>query len=302
MHGAQPVSLTDLSPERLQGLSPQLRRAARYVVENPGDVATRSQRRVAEISKLPAPTFSRLAHSVGLETYDQLRDLCRADVLRNRTVLADRAQALVDENRLGEASLLERHVAAATRNMQRLTDRVDPDRLTAVAQILANADRVVLIGEMSARALVDYACYLANMSLTGWKVLGRAGENLSAELAVLGPGDACIATSISPYATRTVDMAQHVAECGVPVIALTDNAMSPLASLAEHSFFVGTDSPQFFPSHVPSMVMIETLVDLVIRERGAQAQHHIAAVERQNHKLSEYWQDGPAGKQRGQHQ
>jgi hypothetical protein len=33
---------------------------------------------------------------------------------------------------------------------------------------------------------------------------------------------------------------------------------------------------------------------MVIRERGVQALQHIAAVERQNHKLNEYWRDGPA--------
>ena len=293
----RPVRLRDLTPERLEALSPKLRRAARFVVENPGDIATRSQRYVADVAKLPPPTFTRLAHAVGLDSYDMLRDLCREDLLASRTVLADRAQALVEAPTEGHADLLSRHAGATMRNLQALLDRIDATQMAQVATCLAQANRVVLVGEMSARGLVDYASYVANMSLTGWKVLGRAGESLSAELAVLGPGDACIVSSISPYSTRAIDTARHVADCGVPVIAITDNALSPLASLADHYFLVGTESPQFFPSHVPSMVFFETLVDMVIRERGAQAQHHIAAVERQNHKLKEYWQDGPAGKE-----
>ncbi|MEL7012083.1 MAG: MurR/RpiR family transcriptional regulator [Pseudomonadota bacterium] len=296
MGHAPPLRLDDLTPERLQRLSPQLRRAARFVVERPGDIATRSQRYVAEAADLPAPTFTRLAHAIGLQSYDHLRELCREDVLPKRTVLADRAQALVRPDDSDEASLLQQHAAAVMHNVQTLVDRMDPAKLADAAQLLARARRVVLIGEMSTLGLAEYASYIANMSVTGWSVLGRTGDSLSSELATLGPQDACIAASMSPYSSRAVEIAGHVTRCGVPLIAITDNALSPFGPIAQHSFFVGNESPQFFPSHVPSLLVFETLLDMVIRERGAEAQNHIAAVERQNHKLNEYWRDGPARK------
>ena len=175
--------------------------------------------------------------------------------------------------------------------MQRVVEQTDPDRLTNAAQLLADARRVVLIGEMSARGLMDYVSYMANMSLTGWKVLDRASDSLSSELAFLGSKDACIVTAVSPYSTRSLKIVRHIVEAGIPVVAITDNALSPLVSLADHSFFVATESPQFFPSHVALMVVLEVLIDMVIRERGIEAQKHIAAVERQNHILNEYWQE-----------
>ena len=293
MSQAYPVKLMDLSSERLQALSPQLRRAARFIVEHSGDVATRSQRHISAVSQLPAPTFTRLARAVGLQSYDQLRDLCREDVLRNKTILADRAKSLITEvnEYAEEPSLIARHAASAIHNLQRVVEQTDPDRLTNAAQLLANARRVVLIGEMSARGLMDYVSYMTNMSLTGWKVLDRASESLSSELAFLGSKDACIVTAVSPYSTRSLKIVRHIVEAGIPVVAITDNALSPLVSLADHSFFVVTESPQFFPSHVALTVVLEVLIDMVIRERGIEAQKHIAAVERQNHKLNEYWQE-----------
>ena len=293
MSQAYPVKLMDLSSERLQALSPQLRRAARFIVEHSGDVATRSQRHISAVSQLPAPTFTRLARAVGLQSYDQLRDLCREDVLRNKTILADRAKSLIAEvnENAEEPSLISRHAASAIHNLQRVVEQTDPDRLTNAAQLLADARRVVLIGEMSARGLMDYVSYMANMSLTGWKVLDRASESLSSELAFLGSKDACIVTAIHPYSTRSLKIVRHIVEAGIPVVAITDNALSPLVSLADHSFFVVTESPQFFPSHVALTVVLEVLIDMVIRERGIEAQKHIAAVERQNHKLNEYWQE-----------
>lgn len=294
MGHAPPLRLEDLTPERLKSLSPQLRRAARFIVERPGDVATRSQRHIARAADLPAPTFTRLAQAIGLHSYDQLRDLCREDVLPKKTTLADRAQAVVSSPAREDLPLVEQHAAAMMQNLEAVVDRIDHVSLSDAARLLARARRVVVIGEMSARGLVDYAAYVANMSVTGWNVLGRMGETLGFELANLGPEDACVVVSMSPYSARAVDMAQHVADCGVPVIALTDNALSPLSAMANHRFYVGTNSPQFFPSHALSMLVFETLLDMVIRERGAEAQEHIAAVERQNHKLNEYWRDRPA--------
>ena len=215
------------------------------------------------------------------------------NLLRNKTILADRAKSLIAEvnENAEEPSLIARHAASAIRNLQRVVEQTDPDRLTNAAQLLADARRVVLIGEMSARGLMDYVSYMANMSLTGWKVLDRASESLSSELAFLGSKDACIVTAVSPYSNRSLKIVRHIVEAGIPVVAITDNALSPLVSLADHSFFVVTESPQFFPSHVALMVVLEVLIDMVIRERGIEAQKHIAAVERQNHKLNEYWQE-----------
>lgn len=295
MDRAPPVSLSDLTPERLQGLSPQLRRAARFLVENPGDIATRTQRHVSEAADLPAPTFTRLAQAVGLRSYDQLRDLCRNDILQKRTRLADRARKSVDAEAVAETPLVYQHAEAAIRNVQVLADRIDASEMMRAAQLLAKARQVVLVGEMSMRPLADLAAYIANMSLTGWKVLGSTCETLSSELAVLGSQDACLVASISPYSNQAIRTAQRVKECDVSIVAVTDNVLSPLAALADHKFFVNTESPQFFPSHVPAMVVFETLLDMVIRERGTEAQKHIAAVERQNHKLDEYWRENTAG-------
>lgn len=276
----------------MRPLSPQLRRAARFVVENPDDVAMRSQRQVAQVADLPAPTFTRLARAIGFDSYDGLRDLCRRGVMQNQTMLADRARAMVRAD--SAMPFVERHATATIRNTQALIDQIDQEALAEVSKLLAQANRVVLIGELSARGVVDYACYIANMSLTGWKVLGRDGESLSSELASLETGDACLVLSNNPYANRAVEMARSVAECDVPVIAVTDNALSPLTEVARTSFFVGTQSPQFFPSHAAVTVFFEILVAMVIKQRGERARQRIAAIERQNHKLNEYWQDGPA--------
>lgn len=285
--------LKDLTPDRLQDLSPQLRRAARYVVEHPGEVATRSQRFVARTANLPAPTFTRLAHAIGYDSYDDLRETCRLDVLNKRTVLAEKAQALVNSD--GQQSdFATRLAAAAIRNTEALIAALDQNDLENAVQKLATARTVALVGVMSARPIVEYAMYLANMSLPGWIVPGRSGYGMASDLAGLGHGDVAIVFSIEPYAKQTIEIARTLSKQGTYVIALTDNRLSPVAEHAQLCFCIDTQSPQFFPSHVAAMVFFEIIIGMIIQTKGTEAQERIAAVERQNHTLGEYWQDKPA--------
>lgn len=282
--------LKTLTAERLNSLSPQLRKAARFVVEHPEDVATRSQRQVAATANLSAPTLTRLAQAAGYDSYDALREECRDEILSHRTMLSDKARAmLVSED--GTMGFAAEHAAATTRNIGAFIENLDHDSLEEAAEQLSGARKVTLIGAMSARPIVDYARYLANMSLNGWSVLGRDGDALAADLAGMGVEDTCIVCSFAPYAARAVELSMHVERCGVPVIAVTDNRLSPVAAKARHSFLIGTESPQFFPSHVAAMVFFETIVGMVIRKRGDTARKRVAAIERQNHEIGEYWQD-----------
>ncbi len=106
--------LDRFTADTLRSLSPQLRKAARYVVEHPGEVATRSQRHVARTAKLSAPTFTRLEHAIGYDSYDELRDLCRAEVMQPRTSLAEKAQTLVESIRLDQGEFCDHSRSALT--------------------------------------------------------------------------------------------------------------------------------------------------------------------------------------------
>ena len=87
---------------------------------------------------------------------------------------------------------------------------------------------------MRARAFVDYATYLSDMSIDGWTVIGRGTVSLAAETRDLGPQDAAIIVTMKPYSRRSIETARFVADMGTPVIALTDSPLSPVAGAARH--------------------------------------------------------------------
>lgn len=287
------TSSFDLSPGKIQSLSPQLRKAARFLVENPGEIATRSQRFIAKSTDLPAPTFTRLARAMGYDSYDDLREMCREEVLHKRTLLAEKAQAQIRDSH-SEASFAAHHVSASLRNLDILISDLDPEQLEAGVQLLARAPQVALIGVLSAKPIMDYVAYLANMSLGGWHALGQESNALANDMANLDENSACIVFSVQPYAARAVELARWVSGKNVPIIAVTDSPVAPAAEYARHCFCLKTDSPQFFPSHATAIVFFEAIVGMLIQKNGKTAQERIAKIEQQNHELGEYWRDKPA--------
>ena len=65
-----------------------------YVAANPIEVSFRSMRYIAGKTGLTPPTFSRLARSLGFESYEQLKEACRVAAKDTYSGYRERAEAL----------------------------------------------------------------------------------------------------------------------------------------------------------------------------------------------------------------
>lgn len=93
----------------------------------------------------------------------------------------------------------------------------------------------------------------------------------------------------APYARRSIEIAEHVKARGATVIGVTDELNSPLCAHCDATFFVSTKSPQFFSSHVATLVLIETIMGMVVARSEKEVSLRIAAVERESHQMGEYF-------------
>lgn len=288
------LSIQDRIGSHFDTLSPRLKLAARFVAEHPHKVAMRSLRQIASASDLPPPTFTRLARAVGCENYEELRELCRHESTRRSHTFADRARLLLRRGSAdvhgGPAGLLRHQASAAIANIETLLGTVDARKLDRAADILATADRVLLVGLLSSTPFIDYAAYMASMAFLNWQVLGRSGVSMPAALFDTSRRDAVLVLTKSPYARRSIEAARIAKEAGARVIAITDGVASPVLPLARLSFIVSTESPNFFPSHAATLVLFEALIGMVVRRSGKSAQVRIAAIEDVNRSHGEYWQ------------
>jgi DNA-binding MurR/RpiR family transcriptional regulator len=280
---------------RMDGLSPRLRSAAEFVAAHPDEVATHTLRQVAKAANLTPPTLSRLARALDCETYEDLRELCRGELKRRNRSLADKAEALLklstDSNAPERSGIMISQAKSAVSNIQHLMQTIDLEKLREAADSLAAARRVVLIGSSSAFAMMNYFARMGQMVFENWTVAGVDGSFWSQEIARLDSRDAAFVVSLNPYADISIRAAGMSRKSGADVIAITDGVQSPLAPIATHCFMVETDSPQFFPSHVATLVLIEGIMGMIVRREGGHAAARIRLTERFGKKLGEYWQN-----------
>ncbi len=96
MPTTSPAQVLDRLAESYPDLSPQVRLAARRLLDQPGRVAVLSMRQLAEEAGVKPNTLVRLARAIGFEGYDDLRKPFREDAAGVGTSFTDKARWLQD--------------------------------------------------------------------------------------------------------------------------------------------------------------------------------------------------------------
>lgn len=287
---AEETALNERISARYDSLSPQLRRAAAFVAKHPDEVATRSLRYLAGMADLTPPTLSRLAATLGYEGYEDLRESCRTQIKMRRLRFSERAETLQksDSAEPGHSEFVFRQGMAAVENINAFLNSLNLEQLESAVARLTAARQVVLVGSMSSRPYVDYMDYMASLAFDNWWVLGIEHGTIAAALVNVNESDAAVVIAKAPYARWSIDAARNLQEAGVGVIGITDEIISPLHAHCAVSFTVPTESPQFFPSHTATLVLIESLIGIATARGGEGVSRRIAAVESTSHRIGEY--------------
>lgn len=268
--------------EEFPTLPARLGEAARYVLENPDDVALLSMREQARRAGVQPWTMTRLAKRLGFDGYEEIRALHAEAIRQGGLEFSGRAdRQLRLQNETGDRALARDMVAAAARNVERLAEPQAIEALVAAADAMAAARRVFCLGLRSSHAVTAQFAYV--MSFLGEKavLVGADGRGGMDAIRFAGPHDVLLAASVAPYTRATVDVARHAAGRGVTVIAVTDSPVSPLAALARHVVQVATASPSFFHTMTPAFLAAEILAALVAGRDGPAALAAITEAERQ---------------------
>jgi len=293
----EPPPLAQQIIDAFDGLSAQLRLAARYVLDRPRDVALLSMREQARQAGVQPATMTRLAKHIGLSGYDAVRETYAAALRGADLGFAGRAGAQVaSQQRHGDAALAAAMLASIRAQLDGLADPAELERVVAAAGRLAAARRIYCLGLRSSHAVAWHVHYI--LSLVGGRTVhldGAGGAGLDA-VAAAGADDVLLAASVMPYTRAAVEVAAEAARRGVPVVAITDSAVAPLATLAEQVVLIPTGSPSFFHTMAPAFVVAEILAVLVAGRGGEAALAALRETDRRLATLNTHLQARPLGR------
>jgi DNA-binding MurR/RpiR family transcriptional regulator len=281
-----PAALATIA-RRFPDLTPRLQRAARFIIDNPDQIAVRSMREIARRAAVAPATMVRLARALDYADYDDLRDVFIRRVESAATAHAPRAQALQATERSGPR--LVEHLAASQMAAIQSAAGNPETAIAAFVRELAAARTVAFLGLRASHAIAYHFAYVYGLLRDNGHLLDDRGGALRDHAARLSRGDALVAISIAPYTRATVEALEVAEKRGATILALTDSAVSPIARAARRCLLFHTAGPSFFSTLIGALALAELLVARLAASGGRAV---IARLERTDDALREagaYW-------------
>jgi DNA-binding MurR/RpiR family transcriptional regulator len=260
--GEAPTTFEDLKElvlSRHDGMSRQLKRIARYSIDNPDAVALNSVTALAQKAEVQPSAIVRFAKALGYDGFSGLQPVFRDYLVTRSDSYQERIRSLSSGSPEAPARLLADFVHSAVGSLENLQESTTEEQMDAAIALLKDSRDIHLLGQRRSFAVVQYLHYA--LSRLGCRCLlaDGAGGMLDHQMARCGVKDAVIAVSFSPYTQQVLDLASKLSEAGVSIIAITDSPLSPLARVSKVSFMI-SEGDTAFRSLVAPMCLAQTLV------------------------------------------
>ncbi|MDC0948172.1 MurR/RpiR family transcriptional regulator [Gammaproteobacteria bacterium] len=282
-------SLLEALSQILPALSPELQKAARFMLDQPAEIGFASVRQLADMAKVKPNTLVRLARHLGVDGFEELRRPFREQMQRQPISFTERARHLQDYSSLGKLDELTANLASAQRqNIDQLYRGLNMRDMQAAAEMIIAARSIWVLGLGVANPVARNFAYLASMAVDNVVALPRDGSLPIDSLINAADPDLLIAMTFKPFRQEVVETVRIAAQEKVQIIGISDSLACPIFSDARLSFVVPAQTPQFFTSTIAIAAFFETLLSLVIAAAGDKALQHIEQYHRRRHELGIY--------------
>ena len=292
-----PADGTDSVLENLAGqletLTPELRKAAAYVLENPLDVGVSSIREIADAAKVKPNSFVRMAREIGFDGYEDFREPFREEIRKGTASFPDRArwlQAVSQRGQLGE--LYADMVSSMLANIETTFAGIDENTLNKAAEAIWSSRQTFTLGVGVNSANAANFTYLASTGMVQFHAIPKPGSAATDDLAWADSRDVMIAITCKPYRREVIEAIAIAREQGLTIIGISDSPASPVITSSDFGFVVSADTPQFFPSSVSTIAFLETLLSFVIANASPEIVDRVDRFHKRRHELGIY-QEGP---------
>jgi DNA-binding MurR/RpiR family transcriptional regulator len=236
---------------------------ARFFTQNPNVIALESINSIAAKSNVHPSTLVRFAQNLGYSGFKELQAVFQtrlataAPGFRERVSVID---AEISRNAAnGSLGFLRNVVVRDIAALQGLLESVSAEMLEKAAELCATAETLYVAGQLRSEPIAELIRYLMTM-LQRKVILMNSAGGLSQEIAMtMKKGDVLVGVAFRHYAKEVVAIAEYAVASSIPVIAITDSQLSPLAKGASVLFTVPEEEYTFSRSLAAPMSLVQSL-------------------------------------------
>lgn len=217
------IAVSDALPKRL-------RQCADYIAANTDRIAVSTVADLATGAGVPPSALMRFCQLLGFSGFSEMQRLFRDSYAPGRPDYATRLRKLRESGAGSAMALLAEFVDAGRQSLEALVQGTDERALNEAVGYLNRAGMIHIAGFRRAFPVASYLAYA--FQKMGIAAMLHDGTGKLDHSNALRPGDAVIAITFAPYSAETIALAEAAAARGLPVICITDTAISPVASSA----------------------------------------------------------------------
>jgi DNA-binding MurR/RpiR family transcriptional regulator len=262
------------------------RKLAELILEMRGDLAAYSATELAARSGVSKATAARLVRRLGYANFHEMRQQAR-NHYHNGSPLAELS------NTLGLDATLSQHLAHDVAGLTRTMESIAPEDVQAAVDILAGAQRVIVVGFRNSYAPAFYARELLVQVRPQVILLPVSGQTVSEELSDLGRGDAILAFGFRRRPPVLGRILRIAAAARARTVVLGDSSLGKAGKIGKagkpahivlRCFSRGA---RLFDSYVAAMSLVNYLGSGVALALGASAQARLRRIESLHEEFSD---------------
>lgn len=256
---------------KAQDLPKRLHQVASFALDQPDEIAFGTAASVAQQADVQPSTLVRFSQALGYQGFSELQEVFRAR-LRERVLSYEERIARLREHAATAskaAILLQGFIEASEKSLSDLQTRISQKDLEEAVNMLARAETIYVVGLRRSYPIASYFAYAFSKLGVRHVLLDGLAAMGAETMAFAGRKDAVLAISFSPYANETVALASEASARGVPLMAITDSASSPLTRRAAIWLDVAESDFEGFRSLAATLALAMTIAVAIAERRDS---------------------------------
>jgi DNA-binding MurR/RpiR family transcriptional regulator len=226
-----PRVFSELKPwlqEHYTALPKRLQSVAVFALHNPDVVALNTIAVISNKVEVTPSTLVRFAKSIGYKGFSDMQVVFQESMRHMPQPYVQRLHHL-DDDEQPEPTVLHRFSRAASTSIDKLEQQADEKAILQASKQLAKARTVYIAGQGRATPVTTYLHYtFVKLGIQAVLLDGVAGT-IADKANLIRQDEVLVAISFSPYTANTRELVDICLAQQVPVVALTDSTLSPIA-------------------------------------------------------------------------
>lgn len=267
--------------------SPAFESISAYISEHLADVSYMSAAEVAQASGVSQATVTRFCVAAGFEGFGDFVRLLQT-LMREQLSAPERMRYVGPT--VGRQT--DRVVKSEIGNLLCVDAMAKEPRFHRLADRLALAEEVVLLGARASASLIPYAQYFLSKIRSGVRCATPGSALWEVLPAERGDRVLVLAFVFPRYPRVLVEEIALIHEAGIPVVAVADRENVPVAPFTDDVYVVPVTTVSLFDAYAGPMVFLNLLMREIARRMPSETEVRLASIEALDKERKTYFAQG----------